>query len=131
MATATYRDQEIVVAAEIHRRHDVGGVEAASNQQRALVDHPVIELPRVFVTSIAALDQRSAQGRSQFGAGFVAHDVLPDRAVASGTHIIVCWRDRPSLRPNGPSVPWLFQAIQLTTASVRERVDSCPVPGHS
>ena len=60
VAAATHRNKKVVVPAEIHRRDDVGDIEAPRNEQRALVDHGIVELPRVFVGRIAALDQGAA-----------------------------------------------------------------------
>ena len=66
--------QQLLLAAELHRRHDVGHVGAARNQSRAPVDHSVVHFASRVVTRIARLDQPSAQaGPESCNRCFVDH----------------------------------------------------------
>ncbi len=53
--------QQLLLASEIHRRHDVGYVRAARNQSWAPVDHRVVYLASRVVTRIAWLNQPAVQ----------------------------------------------------------------------
>ena len=68
--------RRLVVAPEIHRRDHVGDIDTAGDQQRPLVDHAVVEFAGIVIVGVAALDERAAQALTQFGLGFVTHDVL-------------------------------------------------------
>ena len=79
VAAAANGDRELVVAAEIHRRDDIGDVRASGDEQRPLVDHGVVEFSRLFVFRMVAPDNRAAKTLSEFGDGFVVHDVPPKK----------------------------------------------------
>ena len=49
VAAAADSRQEAAIAAEVHRSHYVGSIDAARDQPRALVDHTVVDLARAFV----------------------------------------------------------------------------------
>ena len=105
MTATANRNAEVIVAPEIHRRHHVGDIDTARDQQRPLVDHAVVELPRVLVGGIATLDKHPAQALAEFRPGFfrlgfVTHDVLLARARTLRPH----WQTVPSgvvERPGG------------------------------
>ena len=73
MAAAADGDRQPVVAAEIDRRNDVSGIGAARDQERALIDHRVIELARFIVFRVIASEHRPAEALREFGDGFVVH----------------------------------------------------------
>src|ERR1700730_17507873 len=60
VAAAAYSDAQAIVAAEIHRRHHVGDVDTASDQQWPLVDHAVIERTGFVIIALATVDDRAA-----------------------------------------------------------------------
>jgi hypothetical protein len=60
VAAAADRRVEALLAAEVDRRDHVGDVDAARDQRGTLVDHPVVEGPRVVVVGIAGADHRAA-----------------------------------------------------------------------
>ena len=53
VAAAADRHQQLVLAAEVHRRDDVGDVGAAGDQARPPVDHPVVDLAGLVVLGVA------------------------------------------------------------------------------
>src|SRR5208283_1007107 len=65
MPAAADGHQHFLLAAELHRRHDVGHVSAARNQSWAPVDHPVVYLASRVVSRIGWFDQTSAQAGSE------------------------------------------------------------------
>ena len=71
------RHAQAIFAPEIHRRHHIRRVRAAGDQERLLVDHPVVELAGLLIGLVASLDQGSAQIVAQFRDCFLAHDFLP------------------------------------------------------
>ena len=79
MAAPANGDRELVVAAEIHRRDDIADIRASSDEQRAFVDHGVVEFSRLFVFRMVAPDNRTAKTLSKIGNDFVAHDVPPKK----------------------------------------------------
>ena len=58
VAAAADGEEQAVVAAEVHRRDDVGDVDAARDQPRPLVDHAVVERARRVVVGVAAVTSR-------------------------------------------------------------------------
>ena len=85
MAAAANGDRELVVPAEIHRRDHVGDVGASGDEQRPLVDHGVVEFSRLFVFRMAPPDNRAAKTLSEFGDGFIVHDVPPKKETLTHT----------------------------------------------
>ena len=74
MPAAEDGNSQLLLAPELHRRHDVGHVGAARDQSRAPVDHRVVYLASRVVTRIVWLDQSSVQAGSEIGNGrFVQH----------------------------------------------------------
>ena len=65
MPAAADSHQQFLLAAELHRRYDVGHVGAAGNQSRVPIDHPVVYFASRVVTRISWLDQTSAQAGSE------------------------------------------------------------------
>ena len=61
VAAAADRDQQALVAAEVHRGDDVGDVHAARDQARPLVDHAVVKSAGSIVVSITWADESSAK----------------------------------------------------------------------
>src|SRR5262249_51657548 len=61
VAAAGDRDEEILVAAEVHRGDDVGDVHAARNQPQPLVDHAVVKSTGSVIVSITWTDGSSAK----------------------------------------------------------------------
>src|SRR5882724_4490338 len=76
VAAAPNGDAQIIVATKIHRRYHVGDIDTASDQQRVLVDHAVVERTGIVIVGLATPDDRSAQVLTQFALGFVTHDIL-------------------------------------------------------
>ena len=75
VSAAADRDQEILSAAEVHRRNHVGHVRAARNEARTLVDHAVVKLARLVIAVITRLNQGSAERLCEHSNGlFVEHD---------------------------------------------------------
>ena len=66
VAAAPHRRKEIVLPRKAHGRDDIGDIRAASNQQRPLVNHPVVEPAGFLVLRVAALDQLTAQASLEF-----------------------------------------------------------------
>jgi hypothetical protein len=54
-------DQQALIAAEVYRGDDVGGVHAARNQARPLVDHAVVKSTGSIIVSITRTDEPSAK----------------------------------------------------------------------
>ena len=75
MTPATDRKEHIILSRKIHRADYVCHVDAAGNQTRLFMDHPVVHLARFVVILVARLDQSAAQVRFEIGNGiFVKHD---------------------------------------------------------
>src|ERR1041385_3887941 len=75
MATATDRDQNIILSCEIYRANYVRYVRATRDEPRLLVDHPVIHLASFIIILVAGLDQFAAQVCFEISDGiFVEHD---------------------------------------------------------
>ncbi len=79
MAAAAHGNRKLVVAAEIHRRHHVGRVGTARDDERPLVDHAVIELARLLIVRVVAADDGAAMVLGEFGDGIVVHE-LPSQS---------------------------------------------------
>ena len=62
VAAAPDRDLDTVLAGEPHAADDVGGVVAARDGRRVLVDHGVVDGARLVVAGVRRQDQVSAQG---------------------------------------------------------------------
>jgi hypothetical protein len=65
VTAAPDRDLDSVLAGEPHARNDVGGVAAARDGRRVLVDHGVVDGARPVVPGISRQDQAAAQGGGQ------------------------------------------------------------------
>jgi hypothetical protein len=65
VAAAADGDVEPLAPAEVHRRDHVGGVAAARDQRRPLVDHRVVEPARVVVAVVGRREHRPAERRAQ------------------------------------------------------------------
>src|SRR5438445_253775 len=63
MTPATDRKEHIILSRKIHRAHYVCHVDAAGNQTRLFMDHPVVHLAGFVVILVARLDQSAAQVR--------------------------------------------------------------------
>src|SRR5437879_9187287 len=75
MTAATDRKEHIILSREIHRPNYVRHVDAAGNQTRLFMDHPIVHLARFVIILVARLDQSAAQVRFEIGNGiFVKHD---------------------------------------------------------
>ena len=61
VAAAADGDEQLVVAAEIHRGHHVGDVRAARDEQRPLVDHAVVKLARLIIVRVVAPDDGATE----------------------------------------------------------------------
>jgi len=79
VTAALYRDAQIVLARELHRRDDVGRAGAAGDQRRPVVNQCIPDGARLIVTLIAGEQQRTAQP----GAKGI-ESVRPDRRVIAG-----------------------------------------------
>ena len=77
VAAAANGDRELVVAAEIDGRDDIADIRASSDEQRAFVDHGVVEFSCLFVFRMVAPDNRAAKTLSEFSNDFVVHNVPP------------------------------------------------------
>ena len=56
VAAAADRDEKAMFAPEVHGGDHVGDIDAARNQARPLVDHPVVERARLVVAVVAGLE---------------------------------------------------------------------------
>ena len=65
MAATSDGDLDAVFAAETYTGDDIGGVLAARDGGRALVDHGVVDSARLVVPGISRQDQAAAQGGGQ------------------------------------------------------------------
>ena len=63
MAAAANRQQHLLVAGEIHGGDHVGDVGAPGDQPRAPIDHPVVDLAGLVVSSITWLNDLAAKTR--------------------------------------------------------------------
>ena len=81
---------------EFQRGRDVGGGSAARDHRRPLVDHGVVQRPRLVVSGVVGQDHLRAQPGADFvGCGCEAH----------GPHLLVCSRcDAATLRAGEPRV---------------------------
>ena len=79
VAAAANGDRELVVAAEIHGRDDIADIRASGDEQRAFVDHRVVEPSRLFIFRMVASDNRAAKTLCECGDGFVIHDFPPKK----------------------------------------------------
>jgi len=57
----TYCNHELLVATEVHRGDDVGGIRAASDQPRSLVDHAVVQGAHLVVVRIRRINETSTK----------------------------------------------------------------------
>ena len=73
VAAAANGDRELVVAAEIDGRNDIADICASSDDERAFVDHAVVELAGFFVFCMTASDHRPTQTRSELSNSFLFH----------------------------------------------------------
>ena len=78
MPASANSDRQLVLAAEIHRRHDIGHISAFGDEKRPLVDHRVVELSRVIVVRMLAPNHRAAHDFSELGDDFGIHRTVPD-----------------------------------------------------
>jgi hypothetical protein len=76
VTAATNGERELIVAAEVHCRYDVGDVGASSNGERPFVDHGVVELSRFFVFRVGATDHWAAQSLRELCNCFVVHGAI-------------------------------------------------------
>ena len=77
VAAAADRDQQALLAPEVHGRDDVGDVGAARDEPRALVDHAVVELARLVVAGSPGWMSVAAEGLRKAGDGIgVEHGLL-------------------------------------------------------
>ena len=81
VTAAADRDLDAVLAGEPHAGDDVGGVPAARDRRRVLVDHAVVDGPRLVVARISRQDQLTAQA---------AASSWKDK-VASRFDVVVMW----------------------------------------
>ena len=61
MAAAADGELDVVVAAEAYAGDDVGGVLAAGDRGRILVDHAVVDGARLVIAGVARNDQVASQ----------------------------------------------------------------------
>ena len=71
-------DRQLVLAAEIHRRHDIGHISAFGDEKRPLVDHRIVEFSRVIIVRMLAPNHRAAHNFSELGNDFVFHRAVSD-----------------------------------------------------
>jgi hypothetical protein len=57
---ATHRQQKILFASKIDRPNHIGHIGTAHNQRRMLIDHRIIDGPRLIIALIIGLDQLAA-----------------------------------------------------------------------
>src|SRR5690348_16097538 len=86
LAAPADHDLAAVLAGEAHAGDDVGGIPAAGDGGRVLVDHGVVHSACLVVSGIAGHDQVTAHGSGQFcvrcrGGGRCGH-VVPSGCVA-------------------------------------------------
>ena len=65
MAAAAHREEQAVVAREVHCRDDIGHVRAARDHAWPLVDHAVVEFAGLHVARIASSNQVATQALLQ------------------------------------------------------------------
>jgi len=73
MSAALDGEREAAVAAEADRVADVGGIPAARDHRRPLVDQPIVHPARVVVAGIAGVEQLAAEAEGQIGNRCVRH----------------------------------------------------------
>src|SRR4030095_15299552 len=61
VAAAAYGDEQLIFAAEVYCRDDIGHIRAPGDHEWPLVDHSVVELARVLVCGMVTLDERAAE----------------------------------------------------------------------
>ena len=79
VAAAADRDWHRLLAAEVHGGDDVGRVGAPGDQQGSLVNHAVVELPRLLVARVAPRHQRAVKALAESGDCLAVHDNPPRR----------------------------------------------------
>jgi hypothetical protein len=68
VVTATaYRQQKVSFPGEVHSRDHIGDVSASCDQRRMLVDHRIVDGPRLVVSRIPRLDQFATKRCAQLG----------------------------------------------------------------
>jgi hypothetical protein len=78
VAAAADGDAEPILAAEVYRRDNVCHIDAARDDTRSPVDHPVINLASLIIARIARFDNLTAQAAFERGDGcFTEHRILP------------------------------------------------------
>ena len=123
MPAAPHGDLRSVLAGEPHAGDDVGGVAAADDGGRVLVDHAVVDGARLVVSGVSRLDQFAAHGGGQVGVrrrggarGCGGHAISPLRYVTGlVTHRTLGW----------PA----FAERSRAAAAVRRWAERCPPGG--
>jgi hypothetical protein len=72
------KDRELVLAAEIRGRDDIADVRPSSDEQRAFVDHGLVEVSGLSVFRMVAPNNRAAKILSESSNDFFAHNVPPE-----------------------------------------------------
>src|SRR5262245_55153529 len=72
VATAADREEETLIAAEVHRRDDIGDVHAARNKEWPLVDHAIVQFAGLLVPRVVSEDQLTAQALLEFSYSCIA-----------------------------------------------------------
>ncbi len=81
VAAAADRNRQRAVTAEIHSGDDVGDIGAASDKQRPLVDHTIVELASFIVVGMIATNQGATETLRELPNFLVIHCILPRRPV--------------------------------------------------
>ena len=82
VASASNRNSNIVLPAEMNGGNYVGHVSALGDQARLTVDHRVVDFARFFVARVGGLDQLSAELTFELSNGFLFHGFLRIRKIS-------------------------------------------------
>src|SRR5581483_8509107 len=86
MTTASNRDQQIMLPAEVNGGNHVGHVRTLGDQTGFAANHSVIDLALFFVARICGLDQITPKLAFEFIDGFLLHDssISPPASLSRG-----------------------------------------------
>ena len=84
VAAAADGEQQALLAGEVHGGDDVGRVDRARDEARALVDHAVVERANGVVVRVGRADEPAAKSLLEGGDGLVVHEILREKRSGPG-----------------------------------------------
>jgi hypothetical protein len=94
VTASSYGDEKIIVPSKMHCGYNIRYVRAASDEERPLVDHAVIDLARLVILGVTGLNQLAAQAALKA----IDHCFVKvggfTRSVSYGRHVFLLLRIR-------------------------------------